>query len=437
MEAAWLGQLAAWIERLTREPVSWPLFLLLLVLAAGSTRLLLSSSWPLARVRLLGAALAVVSVTALVPRFGLGLALAAVAWYRGVGIGRSPMLIDDVFGYFTMGSIALVVLGLFRAAWPEAAPAGSGTIPVLAFFGAGLVALALARLELLRRRRPAGDEAPPAVGRQWMGLLTLTSFGVLGVSVLLAGLVSFQVLADLTGLLGSALRLLFLVIIALALPLVFLMEQLVYGVRWLLAALGIVPEPVQPRPPEPLDFQELQEQAENGGLPPEVIVLGQFVGIGLLAAVAIIVLVLALFRYRASQEQAVEEERESVWSWRDAWAGIVLGLKSLWDRLLRRSWPASALGGTYRWAEPSEPAARTVRETYRALLHWAAQRGLPRRTEQTPYEFLGALTDALPEAGQEAAAITAAYVPVRYAQGPVERGLVREAEAAWERLRER
>lgn len=436
MEGAWLGQVAVWLQALTGDLISWPLVPLVVVLAAVSTLALLSTSWPIMRVRLLGAVVGVIVVLGVMPRFGLGLLLAGVAWYRGVGVGRSLLLIDDVFGYFTFGCIALVVSGLLRAAFPAAGPPGGGTEAVLAFFACGLVALALARLELLRRGRAAGGEAPAAVGRHWAGLLAITIFGVLGAAVLLAGAVSFQVLTDITRLMGGTLSLVLLAIVALALPFVFVMEQVIYGIRWLLAALGVAPEPVRPMPPEPMDFQELQEQVEEGGLAPEVILVVQAIGIGLVIAVALAILVFALFRYRRSREQQVEEERESIWSWPDAWAALLQRLHALWRRLLRGASPEPAAEAGPRWAEATEPAARTVREIYRGFLGWSAQQGLRRRMDQTPYEFLEELTRGMPDAEEDAAAITAAYVPVRYAEGPVEHGLVREAEAAWARLRE-
>ena len=436
MEAAWLGQIAVWLEWAFRDAISWPVVLLVVVLAAASTRALLATSWPIMRVRLFGALLAVALVIGLVPQAGLGLLLASVAWYRGTGIGRSLLLIDDVFGNFTFGSIALVVLGLARPAWPAAAPPGGGTEAVLAFFACGLVALALARLELLRRGRSAGGEAPGAVGRHWMGLLAITTFGTLGAAVLLAGVVSVQVFSDITRLLGGALSLVLLAIIALTLPLVFLMEQIIYGIRWLLAALGVAPDPVRPRPPEPMNFEELQQEVENGGLPPEIVLAAHAIGLGLVIAVAIAIIAFALFRYRPAREEQAEEERESIWSWREAWTALLEGLRALWQRLLHHAHPASAPAAGPGWADPSEPAARTVREIYRAFLGWSAQRGIRRRTDQTHYEFLAELTGHIPTAEPEAAAITSAYLPVRYAHGPVEGASVRDAEAAWARLRE-
>lgn len=436
MEAAWLGQAASWLEWLARDQISWPVVALIVLLAAMSTRALLGTPWPILRVRLVGALLALMCIIALVPRASFGLLLAGVAWYRGAGIGRSHLLIDDVFRHFTVGCIALVVLGLARAAWPAAAPPGGGTEGVIAFFACGLIALALARLELLKRGRAAGGEGSGAVGRHWMGLLAITTLGILGAAILLAGAVSFQVLADITRLMGGALSLGLLAIVALMLPIVFLMEQLIYGIRWLLSALGVAPEPTPPVPPEPMNFEELQEQIEDRGLAPEILLAAQAIGIGLLIALAITVLVLALFRYRAAREELVEEERESIWSWREAWAALVASLHAFWQRLLRRGRPEAASAAGPQWAEATEPAARTVREIYRAFLGWSAQRGVQRRTDQTPYEFLADLAGGMPEARDDAGAITEAYVPVRYASGPVADTMVEAAQAAWARLKD-
>ena len=48
-----------------------------------------------------------------------------------------------------------------------------------------------------------------------------------------------------------------------------------------------------------------------------------------------------------------------------------------------------------------DPGAAFVRSTYRQMTRWAASRGYPRTADQTPYEYLGMLSAALPELVQD------------------------------------
>ncbi len=60
------------------------------------------------------------------------------------------------------------------------------------------------------------------------------------------------------------------------------------------------------------------------------------------------------------------------------------------------------------------PEIASVREIYRRFLRWAAAGGYPRRSSQTPYEYLHALSSLIPEAREQLSFITQQYVDVRY-----------------------
>ena len=60
------------------------------------------------------------------------------------------------------------------------------------------------------------------------------------------------------------------------------------------------------------------------------------------------------------------------------------------------------------------PGAIMIRNTYRQLIRWAASRGYPRASDQTPYEYLGILAAVLPDAYDDLNLITRHYVQVRY-----------------------
>lgn len=85
-----------------------------------------------------------------------------------------------------------------------------------------------------------------------------------------------------------------------------------------------------------------------------------------------------------------------------------------------------------RWFAPRQTAPENIppsRQIYRQFLKWAAKRGFPRRTFQTPYEYLAALQELMPVSGAELSLITQQYVDTRYGTSP-------PSEADLDRLRE-
>ena len=61
-----------------------------------------------------------------------------------------------------------------------------------------------------------------------------------------------------------------------------------------------------------------------------------------------------------------------------------------------------------------EPAARSIREIYRAFLKKAARRGYPRKRFETPNEFKQRLDEKVPLAEPQLEMITGAYALTRY-----------------------
>jgi len=61
-----------------------------------------------------------------------------------------------------------------------------------------------------------------------------------------------------------------------------------------------------------------------------------------------------------------------------------------------------------------EPAARSIREIYRAFLQKATRHGYPRRRFETPYEFKQQLDEKVPLIEPQLELITEAYALTRY-----------------------
>jgi len=120
-------------------------------------------------------------------------------------------------------------------------------------------------------------------------------------------------------------------------------------------------------------------------------------------------------RVRIVANQRGEEVHESLWSWSLFWTQLKAFLRALFLRLFRpRTMPEE--DQTPREELQGEPAARSIREIYRALLKRAASRGYPRKKNETPYEFRQRLDEQTPLAIAEPqlAVVTEAYTTTRY-----------------------
>jgi len=82
------------------------------------------------------------------------------------------------------------------------------------------------------------------------------------------------------------------------------------------------------------------------------------------------------------------------------------------------------------------PEISSIRTIYRRMMDWAASAGCPRNVAQTPHEYLHALAQWLPEAGQDFALITNQYVLVRYGDSLPSHGTLDQVKTTWEKLRQ-
>lgn len=81
------------------------------------------------------------------------------------------------------------------------------------------------------------------------------------------------------------------------------------------------------------------------------------------------------------------------------------------------------------------PEVASVRQLYSQLLQWAAAGGYPRRSAQTPYEYLYVLGDLLPETRGDLNFITQHYVGARYGLSAPNENELKELRQSWQRVR--
>ncbi len=78
---------------------------------------------------------------------------------------------------------------------------------------------------------------------------------------------------------------------------------------------------------------------------------------------------------------------------------------------------------------------RQVYFFYLAMVRRGEEQGLRRKPSQTPSEYAATLEQALPSAGEDIDALTAAFVEARYSRQAVDRGKAQLVKATWERIR--
>jgi hypothetical protein len=127
--------------------------------------------------------------------------------------------------------------------------------------------------------------------------------------------------------------------------------------------------------------------------------------------------------------------RQLGWLWRDtrSWAGQMTqrAVTLLQRRASVR--PNRVPSLRLRRLAPRE----LVRYFYRSTLRRAAAAGLARRSGQTPYEYRALLAGRIPDAEQDIAEMTDAFVVAEYSPRPIEAADARRVRQPWERLRRR
>lgn len=302
-------------------------------------------------------------------------------------------------------------------------------LALLVYFLAGLLLLSDARLALLRGRWFNQQiRIAPSVLRGWH----LSSILLL---VLVAGLALLLPLGS-TGWLGRAVEwviaLVFRLILVLMSLLSLLFWVLAYPLRLLSSASGEAP-PIPAEPPS-----VIPTQAEALLQLPDW--LGGAVAWGALALAAGYFL-LTYLRAQGRPEGRWFTRLRALrfwWAARRARIGAIVGVRTTALRArLRR-------GGAAHSAAPAGPRASShlgalpprekVRYFYLRTLALAAERGLVRPPHKTPLEFMRDLEASWPDAGEDVAQLTEAFVAARYAPREIVPGEVGAIQAAWRRL---
>jgi hypothetical protein len=342
----------------------------------------------------------------------------AVLWWRGSVAGGRPWTSGALATTFARGAGLLLpaVLLCLAGGTPAAIAAQAGA--VLLFTISGMLALPLAQLSEVRNEHRWRGVAPPAVDRHWLGIIGSGLGAVVLAALLLAEAAAPGWLDPVRAALSLGGAIWFLLASALIWvlsgPLTFLLEHLHPAT---LHPHPITLQTLLPKQQRP----NLRQISHHAALHPPIAVLA-----AMLVAVVVGAVALLLWRARhvatAAQEPVEEEEemRSSVWSWQQLRPSLSNPLARL-----RRRWRAG------RRARIDGPPQST-REAYGRLLWLGAERGRPRRPEETPAEYLTRLErPPTPMEIVAAGSLTTAFERVVYGEQPEDLGPVC---AAWQVL---
>ncbi len=358
------------------------------------------------------------------------IALSVYFCWRGLDLARRVIEPGTVLSRLRIGVGVFALVILVRAG---AGDQFYGELPLLfllpCFVALALIAHALAKAIFVRQAHPVGLLGNVAVQEG----AVLMVVGTIGVILLLVAL-----------LLGAFASPAFLAQVQLALaPIGIVYDWLVSAlaqftvillmpVFWLISLFPVrQQQPVLPHP------SPIVHGVSKLTTPPEAMLIAATVFKVVLPILVVVGLGFLIWRLlrrrRVVLRRRDQDVHESVWSWRLFRAQLLGLLRAIWLRFFgRKQQVEEAQAVALEMA--GEPAARTVREIYRALLGWAAGRGYPRARDETPYEFQQRLQQQLPQSMPELGAITDAYTLVRYGESvPDEREVV-QVQGEWQEL---
>jgi Domain of unknown function (DUF4129) len=308
-------------------------------------------------------------------------------------------------------------------------------VPIFLFLS--LAAHALARISFVRHNHPIGLEGDVSTQeRSVLATIVIVGITLFLITWLIGTTASSAILAE-TQILAS---LLFQAYIVITQAVAFVIAILLTPIFWLFSWWFSLFPPKAPRvnlpkgPPRRSIFAPPHSDAITAAILPFIKIL-----IPLLLLVAAVLIIRWIVRRRRSPQATGKRRnldiRESLFSWRLFWAQFRALLLSLFRRFFPQKTPEQALVAIEEIQ--GEPAARTIREIYRALLKGAAMRGYPRDKNETPNEFQQRLDEKTPLAEPQLTVVTNLYTATRYGGITPNEAEVAQARQQWTTLEQK
>jgi hypothetical protein len=364
--------------------------------------------------------------------------LLAVEREAGISEDRSKLRQQLLSLIIIVGSILIIMTTLLRSdwefLWKDRAPLQVGTANLLVYFILALILLSLTQFSLLRVH---WSMEKISVSRDLSKRWVYYSAIFLILLVLVASLLPTQYTIGLLDVLSLFLAILvnFLMLIAflLLLPISLLFNLL-------MSLFSTSEEPTQmdiPSPPELIPRQA----AGNSWLE-------------LLASIAFWVIFIAVIGFAVYYYL---QQRKDLWAFfrgmplferfrsfwqvvRNWFKGVNQGIAAAVDASMQRirGFRASRLG---RERRPGFLSLRKLTDRQRvffyflAMLRRGGERGWPRHSDQTPYEYARELSEQVPEAKEEVTSLTMTFVEARYSRHEVTSQQVGIVRQSWERIK--
>lgn len=337
---------------------------------------------------------------------------------------RVAMVADRELSFFGVGvsfrlGMLLSILGGALLSTVGGQDPGVSLIYLLLFFGFGLVAIALARIDekaIGDTISPGTDVPPPRLAE--ISALTLT---ILALSVGIQTLIGPGLIRTIIGVFDPLWRAIGWILTWGLLALFLVIGPILERMMLALERLASDAEPIQPAiaPPLPTDFAGVETLMREWTVLRYCFVIG--------AAIAIVA-VLWFFFIQPEEEQRAPDEEEPARN--ETRAGMAPGLPSLdklreWLNLLRR------YGASQRLLH-----AISVQNMYANISRLARRRGYPRLPSQPPDAYLPQLALAFPGEEPRLERMTAAYMRVHYGDLSIDEGELRELREDYVRITE-
>lgn len=354
--------------------------------------------------------------------------LALYMCWRGIRLSYRSHEPSHVFNTLRIGMGIILAVVVIRAGQINTSKTSTDEIalllliPIFLFFS--LTAHALARISFIRRTHPGGLEGNiEAQERSVISIIAASGLIILLLALLVDSFAS-PVIATGAQQVFAVLSVGYTWVVSI---LAGLMVILITPAFWLISFLGTFLHFNMPsvRQPRPATCQPTRAVPHPQCQPPSYVPTGvntvligvlQY-GIPIVLGIVILFLLFAVLRrhrrIRIVQTRRFEEIHESLWSWPLLW----LQVKGLFLAFWRRLFP-QAVQEEMQLDDAGEHAqaleVRSIREIYRAFLKLAANRGYPRRKDETPYEFRERLNTKTPLADSHLAVVTEVYNATRY-----------------------
>ncbi len=366
-------------------------------------------------------------------------ALCVYLSWRGVRLSRRLIEPAHVFNVLRLGLMIFIAVIIVRAG-QESAGVTFSDGPVLfllipIFFFLALVAHSLARAVYVRRSHPVGLQGSAAAQERSILLMSgIFSMAILLIALAVGSAANPTFLQQIAIPLGAAYDWLVGII---AHIIVFLVTPIFWLINLILAGHKAQPPTIRLNPLGGVGQTKTHKPQPTPDL---FLVLIPILRIALPILFILGVLLLLRWAMRRRRVRVVEnknqDEYESVWSWALFWTQLKAFLRGLFGRFFSRK---TAAAGTQAAPEAitGGQAARSVREIYRLLLRRAADRGYPRKKDETPYEFRQRLDAKTPLAQPRLEVITGVYAATRYGGLEPDESDVAQVRGAWAEIEQK